>query len=136
MIFSIRFLASGESTGIPKDTDLSSKFLDICTTLKLMNPSPSMEKVVLYLTSMNCGCSQYLPSLFSRVPFQTFEIHSSLSSLNPHLIQIQLNHRRVNPVRRSLTLQRDGSHGALNPMFAPKGIHLHPRCKQWGFLTG
>ncbi len=28
----------------------------------------------------------------------------------------------INPVRRSLTFQRDGSHGALNPVFAPKGI--------------
>jgi hypothetical protein len=25
---------------------------------------------------------------------------------------------KVNPVRRSSTLQREGSHGALNPMFA------------------
>jgi len=28
----------------------------------------------------------------------------------------------VNPVRRSSTFQREGSHGALNPVFAPKGI--------------
>jgi len=28
----------------------------------------------------------------------------------------------VNPVGRSLSFQRDGSHGALNPVFAPKGI--------------
>jgi len=28
----------------------------------------------------------------------------------------------VNPVRRPSTFQREGSHGALNPVFAPKGI--------------
>jgi hypothetical protein len=28
----------------------------------------------------------------------------------------------VNPVRKSSTFQRKGSHGALNSMFAPKGI--------------
>ena len=28
----------------------------------------------------------------------------------------------VNPVRKSSTFQRGGSHGALNPMFALKGI--------------
>jgi hypothetical protein len=45
-----------------------------------------------------------------------------------------INHRRherplssmmicnVNPVRRSSTFQREGSHRALDPVFAPKGI--------------
>ena len=64
----------------------------------------------------------------------------------------------VNPVRKFSTFQRDGSHGALDPMFAEKGLWpgrpparrelylhpvrdqrcygVHPHCKPWGFLTG
>ena len=30
--------------------------------------------------------------------------------------------QKVNPVRRFSTFQREGSYGALNPVFAPKGI--------------
>ena len=30
--------------------------------------------------------------------------------------------KKVNPVRKSSTFQRGGSHGALNPVFALKGI--------------
>jgi len=33
----------------------------------------------------------------------------------------------VNPVRKSSTFQRGGSHGALNPVFALKGIITSPR---------
>ena len=34
---------------------------------------------------------------------------------------------KVNPVRKSSTFQREGSHGALNPLFVPKGtLSLSP----------
>ena len=33
----------------------------------------------------------------------------------------------VNPVRKSSTFQQGGSHGALNPVFALKGIITSPR---------
>jgi len=32
----------------------------------------------------------------------------------------------VNPVRKSSTFYREGSHGALNPVFAEKGIAFIP----------
>jgi len=42
----------------------------------------------------------------------------------------------VNPVRRSPTFQRDGSHGALNPVFAPKRISCTSPLQAAGLSNG
>jgi hypothetical protein len=45
-----------------------------------------------------------------------YTIRVSCQFINPNLVN------SVNPVRKSSTFQRGGSHGALNPVFALKGI--------------
>ena len=42
----------------------------------------------------------------------------------------------VNPVRKSSTFQRGGSHGALNPMFALKGIITSSPLQAAGLSNG
>ena len=42
---------------------------------------------------------------------------------------IETEFLKVNPVRKSSTFERGGSHGALNPVLALKGIISSPRKK-------
>jgi len=62
------------------------------------------------------------------------QIHSSAVETLIHLHSIRTQgfvppkegSLTVNPVRKSSTFQRDGSHGALNPVFAQKKINSSP----------
>jgi hypothetical protein len=42
---------------------------------------------------------------------------------------------KVNSVRKSSTFEREGLHGASNPVFAEKGIVFIPAAEQWGILS-
>jgi hypothetical protein len=49
-------------------------------------------------------------------------------------LRFEVQSSKVNPVRKFLTFQRDGSHGALNPVFTPRGI-LSPSALQAAGLS-